>query len=56
MEKTLVITVRYHKTGAVSIDNTRYGPLTEIARFFTDKKWETEKREKTLDIQDYKVP
>ncbi len=28
------ISVKFHKTGAVSIDNIRYGPSTAVARFF----------------------
>lgn len=53
IEKSGKITVRFHKTGAVSIDNIRYGPDTEIARFFTDLKTEKKKEEK--DIHDYRV-
>jgi hypothetical protein len=36
MVKKFNISVRFHETGAVSIDHIRYGPSTEIARFFAD--------------------
>jgi hypothetical protein len=54
MDEEFVISVQFHKTGAISIDHIRYGPSTEIARFFTD--WRARKRptSEALDIHDYR--
>jgi hypothetical protein len=48
------VSIRFHKTGAVSIDWIRYGPSTEIARFFVELRATEEKENrKALDIHDY---
>lgn len=46
MDEKFVLSVQFHKTDAVSIDHIRYGPSTEIARFFID--WREAKREKSV--------
>lgn len=38
IEKSGEISIKFHKTGAVSIDHIRYGPSTEIAQYFTEKR------------------
>lgn len=47
IENRREVTIKFHKTGAVSIDYIRYGPGTAIARFFTDWKAGQDKKSRT---------
>ena len=51
IKKSGEISVKYYKTGAISIDNIRYGPSTAVARFFTDRR----EKKKTINFKSFEV-